>query len=366
MILNKNLTSEEFFLSLNQVIVLSPENMFDNAMDDSRTIADGLCCCWDSCFGWRNSIPWGQRFNSFWRGLFYGCVFCGLCGKCIVPPYCCGRSRFYYPLSRIGTSLVEWIIIVMFGYFIDRKDNNYLFDFDHGLGFFITSFACFIIYTFHQKLMPNIRLPNNVPVRSKFGYAFLGQITELERIKIPQKFEESLETQGVFWDENRSLTNFEEFVYCFSRKTPVDDRLNEKETNWLALCLDQFGWSICRLVNNVNSDQVMDDLWKKYNSVQIPTQARGVRFSKLTKSQWDTQMKCISEKPYRFITSMAPAALYALSNEQYRVVQWLEQRGAVKHKIMIDKEIELNGRNEKQDYQLARLLVSPRMTGYKW
>ena len=76
---------------------------------------------------------------------------------------------------RIGVSAVEWIIILGYG-IGDINDNNYLFGKEHGLWFFVASMIFFGIYTFFPYLMPDIALPHDVPIRSKWRYAFLGEI----------------------------------------------------------------------------------------------------------------------------------------------------------------------------------------------
>ena len=89
---------------------------------------------------------------------------------------------FYFSSARILVSFVEWVIIILVGIYIETE-NNYLLSRKHCLDFFIVSICCFGIYAlFYPFLMPDIRLPQNVSIRSKFGYAYLGNIVELERL----------------------------------------------------------------------------------------------------------------------------------------------------------------------------------------
>lgn len=68
----------------------------------------------------------------------------------------------------------------MFAIFVDY-DNNYLLRQQHCLYEFIISFVCFILYSFaYPWLMPDIRLPDNIAIRSRYGYAYLGKINQLE------------------------------------------------------------------------------------------------------------------------------------------------------------------------------------------
>ena len=122
-----------------------------------------------------------------------GCCMCAYCGFLFLPPYCSMKKRYVFTASRIGLSSIEWIIIVIFGILEYMNDSDeqpyYLFNIDHCLSFFIVCTIFLIIYTKFEILMPDIALPLDVPIRSKWGYAFLGDVIELQRLKMSEKFE---------------------------------------------------------------------------------------------------------------------------------------------------------------------------------
>merc|ERR1712013_356346 len=57
---------------------------------------------------------------------------------------------------------------------------------EHGLGVFIASLVCFAIFTQYLRMIPKFALPFNVRCRSKWGYAYSGELAELKKIKLPK------------------------------------------------------------------------------------------------------------------------------------------------------------------------------------
>ena len=238
--LKDNLDRHSLFLALNIIIVLPPEWIFETGYYD---ISDDF----------ESNIA-----------LF---LFCGIFGHCLLcfnhfidtpqiesagsninkdngkkkPCNCLGYG-FLYANIRIGMSVVEWIFILI-AHFTYRDDYNYLFSSDHCLDVFGVSIVCFIIYTQFPYLMPDIRLPHSISIRSKLGYAFLGDVNELRRIKLPpisdsnrnadtEMSDEELRIYMLraFWDSSQS--------YEYTLRTPVLYALanSQLETvDWLEL-----------------------------------------------------------------------------------------------------------------------------------
>ena len=87
-------------------------------------------------------------------------------------------SNYAYSAMRITVSIIEWAICIVYGYYYEPR---YLFHENHCGNFLIVCLTCFGIYAlFYPILMPDIRLIDNIPVRSKLGYAYLGNIGELD------------------------------------------------------------------------------------------------------------------------------------------------------------------------------------------
>ena len=55
---------------------------------------------------------------------------------------------------------------------------NYLFGSDYSLSAFIAILSFFLLYL----LLCTYLMPDNINIRSKFGYAYLGNVTELTRL----------------------------------------------------------------------------------------------------------------------------------------------------------------------------------------
>ena len=216
------MTSDMLFLALNQIIVLPPELMLES---DEFEYHISYNSCSYLCGHW----------------LCY-CLFCAPIGWLLMRP-CCKNELFSYAAPRVGMSFVEWGVIILFGYFdlMDKNETNYLFDTDHCLYFFIVSMCMFVVYTQFEFFMPDIRLPNSVSIRSKYGYAFLGDITELERLggiddiqdvgseKNKDK-SEKMKKNKEFWDETIERVierkNLESWLHS-TMKTSMNNISNE-------------------------------------------------------------------------------------------------------------------------------------------
>ena len=160
-------------------------------------------------------------------------MFCIPFGSCLIPPYCCCApcrktkngfgyqderepccnctTIYPYASARIGATLIELIVIFIVGImtseyfninfvnsmsFVHKED--LLFHVDGCLIVYGITVFCFAIYTQFPHFMPTqLILPDNIPIYSKWGYAYLGQITELKRIKQPHVDQNRQD----FWNE---------------------------------------------------------------------------------------------------------------------------------------------------------------------
>eukprot|EP01083_Nonionella_stella_P301333 1033157_1 len=119
------------------------------------------------------------------------------------------------PLIRIGTSLYEIIFLLIWA-FVGKNGTreDFLLKKEHGLVIFIVTCVCFVIFSQYRILFPDFSLPLDVNVRSKWGYAYSNELTELQKIKVPLKRKATpkdqdmrsdaifqLESRRDFWDE---------------------------------------------------------------------------------------------------------------------------------------------------------------------
>eukprot|EP01084_Bolivina_argentea_P246936 413171_1 len=202
----EDLNAEGIFLRIQGLIILPSELIY--AVD--ATMHRTLKCAMD-----------GLR-----EMLISSCLTCCLCywPSVLLSTWCRCRVGVYYahPGLRIGASMVEWIILILWALIIDNTRFQYLFSAQHGLYVFVISIICFFIYTQYLSLFPHFALPRGISVRSRFGYAFNGELEELQRIKprLPMtvrqnmytvnsngyvktdKQEVNITTEGQFWDLN--------------------------------------------------------------------------------------------------------------------------------------------------------------------
>eukprot|EP01083_Nonionella_stella_P090534 252894_1 len=91
------------------------------------------------------------------------------------------EDHYIHVTFRIGISLMEWLVLIFWGLFVETR-RDFLFSVSPGLVVLIISGTCFFIYSQYIFLFPNFSLPKGAAVRSKEGYAFNGELQELQRM----------------------------------------------------------------------------------------------------------------------------------------------------------------------------------------
>eukprot|EP01083_Nonionella_stella_P083066 229501_1 len=128
------------------------------------------------------------------------------------------------PAIRIGTSLYEIILLVIWAFVVDDGSRkHFLLDEEHGLVVFVVTCVCFLIFSQYRVLFPDFSLILDVSVRSKWGYAYSNELTELQKINVPlkkmpykvvrqtrggdeQEVEFNITSKADFWDEPYTYT----------------------------------------------------------------------------------------------------------------------------------------------------------------
>eukprot|EP01083_Nonionella_stella_P083970 232282_1 len=103
---------------------------------------------------------------------------------------CChgGAEISWPPIMRIGISLYEIIFLVVWAFEAENGSRTkFLLNPEHGLVIFIVTCVCFVIFSQYRILFPDFALPRHLNVRSKWGYAYSNELTELQKIKVPLK-----------------------------------------------------------------------------------------------------------------------------------------------------------------------------------
>ena len=120
--------------------------------------------------------------NGYCQGFFMGFAPCCCCyTPSLLISNCCHQRKqkgYRHPSVRIGLSMMEWMIIIIWA-LVDDDKYKLLFSFEHGLFIFILSMICYFIHTQYLYFFPDLSLPHGIPIRSIYGYAFCGELEEL-------------------------------------------------------------------------------------------------------------------------------------------------------------------------------------------
>ena len=277
------------------------------------------------------SSDWTWPNDAFW--CICMSVLCIFCGYTVTAPYkCCWQDDWYFLSSiRIGMSLMEWIILVIIGILIDndviQDKSSYLFKTQHCLYFFIVCLIFYVIFTWYCYLMPDLRLPYNIPIRSMCGYAFLGEITELERLS------NNINNNSSLWD------------------TPIDDFefLEQPFSSSIANAFCRLGYHSGVLLSIELNDQEIDLLYDKIKHFN-PEMGKIWSRSDIEDKLKDYQKEGKSNNKL--------ASIFALSNKQYETLKWLESNGAKQHICLFKTNNKLDGVcYKKMGFEWARMIL---------
>merc|ERR550534_1986564 len=78
--------------------------------------------------------------------------------------------------------MMEWIIIILIA--SNKDEGDFVFDSAYGFVIFIIGLVLFIFSSQYLYLMPRFVMPFGVSIRSKWRYAFNGELEELKRLGI--------------------------------------------------------------------------------------------------------------------------------------------------------------------------------------
>lgn len=212
-------------------------------------------------------------------------------------------GEYYFFQARVGSTVIEWIILLCTS-ISTRYNTNYLLNIEFGFVLFVISISCCIFFSqCFVCFMPDLRLPNNIAMHSKFGYAYLGHVNELKRIIIPPDFQDKCKY-------NHSICSGFEKINFWDEKY---DANKEKDTYDLYM---------------INLSQPVDNEKLRKEKEQIEGKIKQER-----EKGWNT------------------CAMYALANKQYTTVEWLEKNGAKLHKELSIVKFDLARKKISQSFR---------------
>lgn len=260
-----------FFLSLNTLVLMPPELVFVTTKDNrgfdlmnwicdhnpgisgivitpsvgrhvaplERQGTDTVFLSSESDVDGKQWAPSKNSPGEEFKMCFLPCAAVVACIWCILLVLCCPacKDSVYFVTSlRIFFSCCELGVILIYATYIttEQDEKDYLYSRDHSWYMFIACSVCFGIYwLFYTRLMPNIRLPGGVHIRSKLGYAYFGNIDELERLYQEKRSEIDSICIAKFkkniYNDEKEKEEEEEKEKNGNRKQKNNDELKDKD-----------------------------------------------------------------------------------------------------------------------------------------
>ena len=370
---------DDMILRLQMLIIMPSELVFALENDSFGMVDVEEGCCFNNCI-------YG-----------FGGLICGPCCCCIGPAtvlstFCFARKGFYMHMSaRIGLSMAEWSTIMIWPIFVDEASFQFLYSFDYGLYVFFSSISCYLLYSQYLSLFPDFRLPFGIPVRSMYGYAFTGDLVELQRVKPNKqsfKWEEDPK-QSIFprirlngSSDNHTIRKVLESAF-YGRLTILKDlhqqwkalrQSNASEREIINSQLDEFESKLLKLKQSHNVSEnfdptALDTQYEEYRKAQkqlenlygVDNLNKELRSFDAQESLWSHCWDiCVtSDGKYNLETPVEfpwlTPALLASSNKQYHVVKYLEEvHKADNHHKLMARQHSNQRMNIANDYSYAR------------
>jgi len=180
-----SLNFDDIFLRLQCMVILPPEMIFAEKLNHIEDANFGYTGRWSTF--WKD---YTNKFSTTAEQVFTWLAACctTLC-CCYIPAAflttcCCTyavEDHYIHPRIRIGVSMLEWILIILFGIFMD--DHGFVFFDEYGFSIFIVGLVLYLVSSEYLYFMPRFVMPHGVRIRSKWGYAFNGELEELKKMK---------------------------------------------------------------------------------------------------------------------------------------------------------------------------------------
>eukprot|EP01084_Bolivina_argentea_P034070 63026_1 len=280
------------------------------------------------------------------------------------------------PITKIGFSLYEIIVVIFWALFAKHGERTkFLFSFDHGLGIFIVTIICYLIYSQYRLLFPDFSLPFDVNIRSQWGYALANELSEMKKIRLKKTTKKitnyKMYDAKDFWDEpyeynirGQSITaavialamGHHHIVKLLEAKGAVAhkdvdlqyihiptkkelDTTNRYRPKFLfafhgnQIKIEEISIKIDK-IDKENKQRFWDQQWtRRYRK------KKEKKKSKKNKKQNTEIIEFNIEKTYTYTYT---PAIMAMLNGHDNIVKWLENQGAVYHKQQdIDRSLAL-------------------------
>ena len=339
-----------------------------DVMEKKRSLnIDDICLRVQAIVIIPSEFVYAENLNGSPVFLGLGCLPCFCCftpaaALSAIPTRFCRvqTSPRAHPSMRIGVSMVEWIFLIIWAISIPER-SKFLVSPSYGLAVFIVSGICYFIHTQYLYFFPDFSLPKEVSIRSIHGYAFNGELEEIQRLKESTKVRKI----NVKWDDhdpsNSKLPEgierdsiwghaFYGELEEFEQKRPKDQDFNMYApyySGWMKITPMLLAESnkqhhIMRYIQENIADGDADANWWVQGKI-CKEQNIEIARAYINSDFWDTS---VSGRKHG--VNWDTPAMFALSMGQYHVVEYLErEKGAKLHKLQFNAQEEFPFMNEE-------------------
>eukprot|EP01083_Nonionella_stella_P314394 1132398_1 len=351
---------DELCLRMQALIVLPSEFVY--AEKGSNRAGSG--------FPFRGNFPLRQQLGNYrdYKYQNYIVATCLTCCCCFWPVVMMttlchfAEDHYIHVTFRIGISSMEWSVLIFWGLFVENR-RDFLFSMNHGLVVLIISGTCFFIYSQYMFLFPKFTLPKGVAVRSNEGYAFNGELQELQRMRFPAEantMKRELKECAMF-----ALANGHHHIVKWleeqALKLNTDDEgtlltAEENTTDYARNRLDgEMSYARPprrdRDARNRLDDEKLDKGPKIFILARTVHGKKGYAF----RGELQELMRFYDDEKYMMKKEVKECAMFALANGHYHVVEWLEEQTLNLNLNTDDGETLLTAEENTIDYARNRL-----------
>jgi len=150
---------------------------------------------------------------------------CGCCAIAMIPMFCkawCCRGRFcrekllrkeigWAPLLRMSVSFWEFTMLIVYGVLADEDENGGLLFTERGIRLLIAAIICYLFNSQYLAMCPPFALPFGIGCRSRWGFAYAGELAELKRLRVP------CANQSEYWDAPCDALGYSAAVFAMAK-----------------------------------------------------------------------------------------------------------------------------------------------------
>merc|ERR1711879_737918 len=252
---------------------------------------------------------------------------------------CCSTYGVYdhyiHPRARIGVSMLEWFIIIMTALLGD--DHGFVFHDGYGFTIFIIGLILYLVSSQYLYFMPRFVMPHGVKIRSKWGYAFNGELEELKRmIPLANRVNEARKLEAIRLKQD-ILQIQKRHDDQRSTHQRVEERLKSMKKR---VGLGRLGY------NSLLREEVSGEERREFGKLKVLETELQTAVDKLHRIEFTFFDDDVGDNKIH-IPGSSPV-MFALANGHQDVAMWLEEeeQGAVSHLSFLENIDEIEERTK--------------------